>query len=397
MVQQLTWQSLSHQLRILNEGSSLLTKIFSNSNQREISVEDLALLPEYKEGTADILIKYGVLVEDNGFVGIENPHLDYFLESQAGNHHISVGVIKDLVDQLDMAIRNYQTEKSEKKKRGYLRTVQKVLRQVSLQTVNQTTVLKYEIREVYKQETNLEKKVSLLEKYHEQGNDIYKLIEESQRMIDGESIFFDINCDESTKQLKSEVYKRLISCHQWLSDISEEALENLTKFREKIIRNKKIRTLKKILDMQTLEGETDIVERIKIRQPLWLNKPSYPKYRVSVQDIIKLPAEKITEMLKAKGITAKRRPEAAAFTDEETNPEKKIVVFIDEDTIWNRFRSSSTDLLSFILSRQLTQNGTWNENVNLFCRLVDMHVQECRFNGYIQMNGFIMPIVRPMT
>lgn len=179
MVQQLTWQSLSHQLRVLYEGSSLLTKIFSNSNQREISVEDLALLSEYKEGTADLLIKHGVLVEDNGFVGIENPHLDYFLECQAGNHRISVGVIKDLVDQLDMAIRNYQTEKSEKKKRGYLRTVQKVLRQVSLQAVNQTTVLKYEIREVYKQEANLEKKVSLLEKYREQGFDIYKLIEES--------------------------------------------------------------------------------------------------------------------------------------------------------------------------------------------------------------------------
>ena len=393
MVQQLTWQSLSHQLRVLYEGSSLLTKIFSNSNQREISVEDLALLSEYKEGTADLLIKHGVLVEDNGFVGIENPHLDYFLECQAGNHRISVGVIKDLVDQLDMAIRNYQTEKSEKKKRG---TVQKVLRQVSLQAVNQTTVLKYEIREVYKQEANLEKKVSLLEKYREQGFDIYKLIEESQRMIDSEVIFFDVNCDDSTKQLKSEVYKRLISCHQWLSDISEEALENLTKFRQKIIRNKKIRTLKKLLDIQVLEGETDIIDRIKVRQPLWLDKPSYPKYRVSVQDTIKLPAEKITEMLKSKGVTAKRRPEAAAFTDEETAPEKKIVYFIDEDTIWNRFRSSSTDLLSFILSRHLTQNGTWTENIDLFCRLVDMHVEECRFSGYTRMNGLIMPIVRPM-
>lgn len=397
MVQQLTWQSLAHQLRVLNEGSSLLSKIFSNSNQREISVEDLGLLSEYKDGIADLLIKHGVLVEDNGFVGIENPHLDYFLECQAGNHRISVGVIKDLVDQLDMAIRNYQTEKSEKKKRGYLRTVQKVLRQVSLQAVNQTTALKYEIREVYKQEANLEKKVSLLEKYREQGYDIYKLIEESQRMIDSEAIFFDINCDESTKQLKSEVYKRLISCHQWLSDISEEALENLTKFRQKIIRNKKIRTLKKLLDMQVLEGETDIIERIKVRQPLWFDKPSYPKYRVSVQDIIKLPAEKITEMLKSKGVTAKRRPEAAAFTGEEINPEKKVVSFIDEDTIWNKFRSSSTDLLSFILSRQLTQNGTWEENIDLFCRIVDMHVDECRFNGYTRMNGFIMPVVRPNT
>ena len=76
-------------------------------------------------------------------------------------------------------------------------------------------------------------------------------------------------------------------------------------------------------------------------------------------------------MLKSKGVTAKRRPEAAAFTDEETAPEKKIVYFIDEDTIWNRFRSSSTDLLSFILSRQLTQNGTWEENIDLFCRIVD--------------------------
>ena len=91
MVQQLTWQSLSHQLRVLYEGSSLLTKIFSNSNQREISVEDLALLSEYKEGTADLLIKHGVLVEDNGFVGIENPHLDYFLASYFRRSHKGSG------------------------------------------------------------------------------------------------------------------------------------------------------------------------------------------------------------------------------------------------------------------------------------------------------------------
>ena len=149
--------------------------------------------------------------------------------------------------------------------------------------------------------------------------------------------------------------------------------------------------------MQVLEGETDIIERIKVRQPLWFDKPSYPKYRASVQDIIKIPAEKITEMLKSKGVTAKRRPEAAAFTGEETNSEKKVVSFIDEDTIWNKFRSSSTDLLSFILSRQLTQNGTWEENIDLFCRIVDMHVDECRFNGYTRMNGLIMPVVRPNT
>ena len=31
-MEQLSWKDLSQQLRILNEGSSLLSKIFSNSN-----------------------------------------------------------------------------------------------------------------------------------------------------------------------------------------------------------------------------------------------------------------------------------------------------------------------------------------------------------------------------
>ena len=116
MVQQLTWQSLSHQLKVLSEGSSLLSKIFSNGIQREISIEDLTSLPEYLDGTAEKLINYGVLVEDNGVVAIENPHLDYFLDCQAANRRISVGVVKDCIDQLSISITNYKTEKNEKKK-----------------------------------------------------------------------------------------------------------------------------------------------------------------------------------------------------------------------------------------------------------------------------------------
>ncbi len=393
-MEQLTWKDLSQQLRILNDGSSLLSKIFSNSTQREISVEDLAQLPEYNDGSVDRLIKYGVLSEDNGFVGIENPHLDYFLECQAANRHLSVGIIKDLVDQLDLAIRNFQTEVSEKKKRGYLRTIQKVLRQVANQAVNQTTILKYEIREVYNQESKLEKKVALLEKYMQQGNDIYKLIEESQQIIDQDSIFFNVNCDDTTKRLKSEVYQHLITCHQWLSDLSNDALKKLTTFRLRISRNKKIRKLKELLDMQVIEGETDLVARIATSNPLWLNKPEYPKYMVSVKDISSLPGEKITEMLQAKGITSKRRPEAAPFSKEELKPQIKVADFVDENTIWNRFAGSSTDLLSFILSRQPNQNSIWEESINLFCRIVDMHVKECRFCGYEHMNGYIIPIIR---
>ncbi len=392
-MEQLSWKDLSQQLRILNDGSSLLSKIFSNSTQREITLEDLALLPEYKDGTADRLMKYGVLVEDNGYIGIDNPHLDYFLECQAGNRHISVGAIKDLVDQLDVAIRNYQTERTDKKKRGYLRIVQKVLRQVALQAVNQTTILKYEIREVFKSESNLEKKVVLLEKYREQGKDIYKLIETSQSMIDNESMFFDINCDETTKRLKGEVYQQIINCYHWLNAISDEALESLTKYRLKIVRNKKIRKLKELLDMQVLEGETDIVDRIRLRTPLWLDKLEYPKYRVSVQSVCSLPGEQLTAMLTAKGITAKRRSEGASFSEEELNPECKMESFIDENLIWHKFRSSSTDLMSFIHSRQLTHNGTWDEEIELFCRIVDMHVKECRFCGYTQSEDYIIPVV----
>ena len=158
MEQRLTWQNLSHQLKILNEGSSLLSKIFSNGVLREIKIEDLTALPEYQSGIADLLINYGVLSEDNGYVAIESPHLEYFLDSQAVNR-ISVGAVQDSVDQLYVAIQNFQTEKNDKKKQHYLRDVQKVLGHVALQSMKQVTILKHEIREVYKQEPNLEKKI----------------------------------------------------------------------------------------------------------------------------------------------------------------------------------------------------------------------------------------------
>ena len=391
MVQQLTWQSLSHQLKVLNEGSSLLSKIFSNGIQREITMEDLTSLPEYSDGTADKLISYGVLVEDNGFVAIESPHIDYFLDCQAANRRISVGVVKDCVDQLGIAIANYKTEKNEKKKRSYLRSVQKILKQTAQQSFNQVTVLKYEIREVYKQESNLEKKVLLLEKHREQGETIYSLIEESERMIAQEAMFFDVSCDETTKRIKNEVSHTLIGCHQWLSDISNEALKYLTQYQSRIVSNKKIRKLKELLDLQVLEGETDMFDRLKTDIPIWLDKQPVQKYRIAVADIDRLSPPRITEILKSRGMSSTRRKSSKPFTRDELQTKKKEYKSIDFDTVWYRFTGASGDLMTYITSRKVIRDGSWEDYLDLFCKIVEMHIESCRFEGLHTMNGYVYP------
>lgn len=393
MEQHLTWQNLSHQLKILNEGSSLLSKIFSNGVLREIKIEDLTTLPEYQSGIADLLINYGVLTEDNGYVAIESPHLEYFLDSQAVNR-ISVGAVQDRVDQLYVAIQNYQTENTEKKKQYYLRDVQKVLRHVALQATNQVTILKHEIREVYKQEPNLEKKIKLLEKFKEQGDTIYGIIEKCEKMINTEEMFFDVACDEKTKSLKNDVSNTLISCHNWLSDITQDALQYLTQFREMIITNKKLRKLKELYDLRVLEGETDILERLRESSPLWLNKPAYQSYKVSVNSVVNdLPPEKIKALLTAKGFSSRKRPLSEPLNEEDLLPIQKQVRFIDIGAIWNKFKGSSSDLMTYISDHRLSEHGTWEENLTLFCRVTEAHIHECKFKGYQVQKGVRYPLV----
>ena len=393
MEHQLTWQNLAHQLKILNEGGGLLSKIFSNGILREIKVEDLTILPEYQSGIVDFLISYGVLSEDSGYVAIESPHLEYFLDSQAVNR-ISVGAVQDSVDQLYIAIQSYQTEKSEKKKQSYLREVQKVLKHVAIQSTNQVTNLKHEIREVYKQEPNLEKKIKLLEKFKEQGDAIYDIIEKCIRMLNSESMFFDVTCDEKTKRLRGDVTNTLITCHNWLSDITKAALQYITQFREMIITNKKLRKLKELYDLRVLEGETDIVERLKASSPLWLNKPPFQSFKVSVNSIVNdFPPEKLKALLSSKGLSSKKRPLSEPLDEEDLLPQKKEMKFINISAIWNRFKGSSGDLMTYISEHHISEHGTWDENLTLFCKITEAHIKECRFNGYQIQNGIRYPLV----
>ena len=255
------------------------------------------------------------------------------------------------------------------------------------------TVLKYEIREVYKQESNLEKKVLLLEKHREQCNSIYSLIEECERMLTQETMFFDISCDEPTKRIKNEVSRMLISCHQWLSDISKEALMFLTQYQKRIISNKKIRKLKELLDLQVLEGETDMFDRLKTDVPVWLDKQSFPKCRISVSDIEKLSPSKISEILQQRGMSASRRKTSKPFTKDELVPKKRVHKTVDFDTIWYRFTGASGDLMTYMMSRQVIRDGSLEDYLNLFCTIVEMHIDKCRFDGLSRMKGYIYPNV----
>lgn len=397
MVRHQSWKDIQTQLYILYKGRSLLSKIFCGGILRELPIEEAEMLAEFKDGTAQTLMSYGVISERDGYLVLENPHLDYFLECQAVNRRISVGAVQDCLDRLQTAIGQYRLEKNEKKKSRHHREVQKALETIELQARSQCAALKHEISETYKQESNLEKKIYLLENYRDKSEAIYKLVQECERILSSESLFFSVQCDENTKRIRIDVLNSLMFCHNYLISLTREVVQYLTQFRQMEIINKKLRKLKELKDQKILEAETNIEQLISEHPAVHLDKPDTPHYKVSIEDFTQnISPEMITQMLQSRGLKAPKRPLSPPLLESELNENAKVVKkpTLDYKAVWNSFAASSNDLMSFLMARKYDGFDTWPAIVSLFCLLVKNNINSCKIkDDFASQQGVSYPLV----
>ena len=146
---------------------------------------------------------------------------------------------------------------------------------------------------------------------------------------------------------------------------------------------KKIRKLKYLKDQLLIKTDTNILNVLGERNPLWMESRQYNKIRLSLEMLRE--NEQVVKMLRRvaerNGVQKIARTEAEPLTGEDLKNHVRLLKEVDAAEIWNSFLASSYDLFEFILRYDYKVKRTVEEHATLFCQLVILHPDECRITG----------------
>ena len=146
---------------------------------------------------------------------------------------------------------------------------------------------------------------------------------------------------------------------------------------------KKIRKLKYLQDQLLIKTDTNLVQVLEERNPLWMESRQYNKVRLSLEMLRE--DERVVMLLRRiaerNGTRKTIRTEAGPLTEEDLQEHIQQLKEVDAAEVWNAFLASSYDLFEFILRYDYKENRSIEDYAALFCQLVILHPDECRMTG----------------
>ena len=146
---------------------------------------------------------------------------------------------------------------------------------------------------------------------------------------------------------------------------------------------KKIRKLKYLQDQLLIKTDTNLVQVLEERNPLWMESRQYNKVRLSLEmlredeQVVKL----LRRIAERNGTQKTIRTEAGPLTEEDLQEHIQQLKEVDAAEVWNAFLASSYDLFEFILRYDYKEKRSIEDYAALFCQLVILHPDECRMTG----------------
>jgi hypothetical protein len=159
---------------------------------------------------------------------------------------------------------------------------------------------------------------------------------------------------------------------------------------------KKIRKLKYLQDQLLVKTETNVVQVLEERNPLWMESRWYSRIRLSL-DMLR-ENDQVVKMLRRiaerNGLRKTARTEAEPLTEEDLQEHIQRLKDVDPAEVWNAFTASSYSLFDFILRYDYKAKRNIEDHAALFCQLVILHPDECRMTGrYATYQDIEYPIV----
>lgn len=342
------------------------------------------------------LLDYGVLVRSGNTVEIESDYLNFFEEVLNVNEEISVLSVQECINTLKEYIGYFLQEANANRRDGYQDSVRQLLKKTGFRTLRNVVDLKRNMDNAYKQEPNYVIKKKKLQNLDEKSHSIRAMIRECEKLMDNEHAFFIMANDPHMAKTCSDVKHDFVEAYHALMEIDRQIIVYINQIDLQNKLYKKIRKLKYLQDQLLIKTDTNLVQVLEERNPLWMESRQYSKTRLSLEMLRE--NDQIVQMLRRiaerNGIRKTARTEADPLTLEELQEHVLQLKEVDPAEVWNAFLASSYHLFEFILRYDYKSQRGIEDHVALFCQLVILHPDECKMTGkYANYQDIEYPII----
>lgn len=390
------FRTIEELTKTLSREQKLLSEMFEKRKLMKFPLGLALDLVENNEKRLKRLLDYGVLVEAGNTLEIESDYLNFFEEVLEVNDEISVLSVQECINTLKEHIGYFLQETNVNRRAGYQDTVRQLLKKTGFRTLKNVVDLKRNMDYAYKQEPNYVIKKKKLQNLDEKSHSIRAMIRECEKLMDNEHAFFIMANDPHMAKTCSDVKHDFVEAYHALMEIDRQIIIYINQIDQQNQLYKKIRKLKYLQDQFLIKTDTNIVQILEEKNPLWMESRQYSKIRLSLEmlrdnDQIVQILRKIAER---NGIQKTARTEAEPLTDEDLQTHVQRLKEVDPMEVWNAFSASSYNLFDFILKYDYKSKRDIEDHAALFCQLVILHPEECRMTGrYATYQDIEYPII----
>lgn len=397
------FHSLEELIRALDRERKLLRALFQDRKKLSFRYDLARDLASKKDESIEFLRRYGVIRENTDFVELEDVYLKFFEDVLEVNEEINVASVKESIGNLNNAIDYYLSENNPSRKYGYLRDVKRILRNIALTTLRNVIDLKRNIDNTYKNEPTFAIKKKKLAHLDEKRKDIADLINECERVIDEkQTTFFMIAMDVQLKDIVTDVKLQLREVYHNLLELDRQIINylNLIEYQNRLLQ--KVQKLKYLRDQMLLDTNTDILAKLQMRNPIWMEPR--PRYTLKVSLSMLRNSEEGLKILKdfAKGKGNSRLNKgnlAEPLTEDELTEQQQILQMVDIGEVKNAFMASGDNLFHFVMNYSSYRIKMDDEaKLVLFCQIASQYLDELQVGDEYRQQGEIeYPIIYPLT
>lgn len=397
------FHSLEELIRALDRERKLLQALFQDRKKLSFRYDLARELASKKDESIEFLRRYGVIRENADFVELEDVYLKFFEEVLEVNEEINVASVKESIGNLNNAIDYYLSENNPSRKYGYLRDVKRILRNIALTTLRNVIDLKRNIDNTYKNEPTFAIKKKKLVHLDEKRKDIAALINECERVLDEkQTTFFIIAMDVQLKDIVTDVRLQLREVYHNLLELDRQIINylNLIEYQNRLLQ--KVQKLKYLRDQMLLDTNTDILAKLQVRNPVWMEPR--PRYTLKVSLSMLRNSEEGLKVLKdiAKGKGNSRLKKvnlAEPLTEDELTEQQQILQMVDVGEVKNAFMASGDNLFHFVMNYSGYRIKMDDEaKLVLFCQIATQYLDELQVGDEYRQQGEIeYPIIYPLT
>lgn len=364
------FRSIEELVRVLDRERKLFGEMFEKRKnvafQRDFAME----LVDFSRERIQLLIDYGVVREAGDVLELDDVYVQFFEDVLNMNEAISTASVREYIDLLKDNIQYFLMETSEHGKYKYRREVRKILRNIGARTLRNVADLKHVVDDTYKLESNYRVKKSKLGHLDEKRQNIKSLINECEKLIDREELFFNLAGDPAMQETCTNLRNNFTLANHNLLETERQIIIYLNQIEQQGKLFRKIRRLKYLKDQLTWREDTNVQQVLAGIEPVWMGKRPYNRILLSEDALRNEDAYNLIRKVISVSDSARFRRTEAEPIDESffaDTIETELTVNVNE--LWNAFAAQGRDLFNFILNYTYKQPRTMRDHVILYCQM----------------------------